>query len=203
MIPSLPIKQGIPQRSVLGPLPSAFHYLLIIYQTWHMASKIMKYTVVSFLYARTNTDSFRQVKLPQFFTFYAWIMLKQPFHRHCIAYLRKYKNCVKYGVINELKWPKLLWFIIDNNLSWEKHRDKISRKIKYCLFINNRLVKIPVLYPEDIGLIYLSLTYGMTVWRQLKKLHLYLLFRRKLFNKLQDLNRIFLRSCLELKYTKP
>jgi hypothetical protein len=69
--------------------------------------------------------------------------------------------------INEVEITNFLGIDIDNNLIWEKHRDKICNTISGNLFVIKRLSSIAdldVLYTAYYGLVYLFLTYGIAVW---------------------------------------
>jgi hypothetical protein len=74
---------------------------------------------------------------------------------------------VKNREISNVKSTDFLGVVIDSNLSWEIHFERICNRISRNLFIINRLSKILDLNERKTlyyGLIYPLLSYGIAVW---------------------------------------
>jgi hypothetical protein len=173
---SLPVRYGVPQGSVLGPLL----FIIYINDIPHLTNgrSIMYADDTSILNVGRdmnelqNTTSNNTRVVEQYFEINNISI--NPSKTHYILFHTRQcrqegnlKIPVKNREISNVKSTDFLGVVIDSNVSWEIHTEKTCSRVSHNLFIINRLFKILDLNKRKTlyyGLIYPLLSYGISVW---------------------------------------
>jgi hypothetical protein len=178
---SLPVKYGVPQGSVLGPLL----FILYVNDISHLTQgrTIMCADDTSILnigqdineLQKTTSDNTGLVE--QYFEINNLFI--NPTKTHYILFRTKQcrqesnlKILIKNSEEVKVKSTNFLGVVIDSTLSWEVHIERTCNRISRNLFIINRLSKILNLNERRMlyyGFIYPFLSYGIVVWGQSAK----------------------------------
>jgi hypothetical protein len=173
---SLPVKYGVPQGSVLGPLL----FILYINDIPHLTKgrPIMYADDTSILNVGQDMNELQNTSLNNIGVVEQFFEINNlpinPLKTHYILFQTRQcrqesnlKILVKNREISNVKSTDFLGVVINSNLSWEIHIDRTCSKISSNIFIINRLSKILDLNERKMlyyGLIYPLLSYGIVVW---------------------------------------
>ncbi|PNF31582.1 hypothetical protein B7P43_G00791 [Cryptotermes secundus] len=173
---SLPVKFGVPQGSVLGPLL----FILYINDFPHLTQgrSIMYADDTSILNMGQNINELQYITSTNIGVVEKYFEMNDlfinPTKTHCIFFQTKqcrqdykYKILVKNMEIENVNSINFLGVEIDSTLSWDVYIDRTCSRISRNLFLLNRLAKLLDLKGRRMlyyGLIFPFLSYGIVVW---------------------------------------